>query len=197
VNAVCEKNTIAGNFMTAYLITCEFGGTTLRNNRLIQPDVDRFVGIFNPRSFVNLDYHGSNAENGRTPIQIYNNTFFSHLTPDNRTDGEATPSATVEADAAFTAVTEHNNIDHQPYLGRSADGPLSTEVLWPMRYIGYQDSDTPLQSQYETPDTTVVSAAPLGTSEALGDAINEPVAFDDLFGNPRPQYPSRGATEMP
>jgi hypothetical protein len=197
VNAVCEKNTIAGNFMTAYLITCEFGGTTFRNNRLIQPDVDRFVGIFNPRAFVNLDYHGSNAENGGAPIQIYNNTFLSQLTPGNRTDGVATPSATVEADAAFTAVTEHNNIDHQPHLGRTADGPLSTEVLWPMRYIGYQDSDTPLQSQYETPDTTVVSAAPLSGSEALGDAVNEPVAFDDLFGNPRPQYPSRGATEMP
>jgi len=197
VNAMCEKNTIAGNFMTAYLITCEFGGTTFRNNRLIQPDVDRFMGIFNPRFFINLDYHGSNAENGSAPIQIYNNTFLSQLTPGNRTDGQATPSGTVEVDAAFTAVTEHNNIDHQPYLGRIADGPLSMNVLWPTRYVGYQDTDTPLQRQYETPDTTVVSAAPLSGSEALGDAINEPVAFDDLFGNPRPQYPSRGALEMP
>jgi len=66
-----------------------------------------------------------------------------------------------------------------------------------MRYIGYQDTDTPLQTQFATPASTIVAAYPLSSSDALGDAINEPVAFDDLFGNPRPQYPSRGATEMP
>jgi len=49
---MCEKNTIVGNFMTAYLVTCEFGGTTFRNNRMIQPDVSRFTGIFNPRSAI-------------------------------------------------------------------------------------------------------------------------------------------------
>lgn len=197
VNAMCEKNTIVGNFMSAYLITCEFGGATFRNNRLIQPDVNRFTGIFNPRSFINLDYQGSNSENGSAPIGIYNNTFLSQLTPANRSDGLATAAGTVDADAEFTAVTEHNNINHQPHLGRSADAPLSMEVLWPARYIGYQDTNTPLQSQYATPASTVVAAYPLNTSEALGDAINDPVAFDDLFGNPRPQYPSRGASEMP
>jgi hypothetical protein len=197
VNAMCEKNTIVGNFMSTYMITCEFGGSTFRNNRLIQPDVDRLMGSFNPRSFMNLDYHGTDAENGRAPIAIYNNTFVSLLTPENHGDDVAAPANAVESDAAFTAVTVHNNIDHQPYLGRSADAPLSMNVLWPTRYIGYQDTDTPLQSQYATPASTVVAAYPLSSSEALGDAINEPVAFDDLYGNPRPQYPSRGATEMP
>lgn len=197
VNAMCEKNTIVGNFMTAYLVTCEFGGTTFRNNRMIQPDVSRFTGIFNPRSFINIDYQGNNAENGSSPIAIYNNTFLNQLTPGNRSDGLATPAALVDADAEFTAVTVHNNIDHQPNMGRVADAPLSTQVLWSARYIGYQDTDTPLQTQFATPASTIVAAYPLSSSDALGDAINEPVAFDDLFGNPRPQYPSRGATEMP
>jgi len=66
---------------------------------LIQPDVSRFTGIFNPRSFINIDYQGNNAENGSSPIAIYNNTFLNQLTPGNRSDGLATPAALVDADA--------------------------------------------------------------------------------------------------
>jgi len=75
-------------------------------------------------------------------------------------------------------------IDHQPNMGRVADAPLSTQVLWSARYIGYQDTDTPLQTQFATPASTIVAAYPLSSSDALGDAI-VPIrsSADRLFGH--------------
>ena len=61
---------------------------------------------------------------------------------------------------------------------------------------GYKDNVTALQTAYATPASSVWSGAPQTVSEALGDALNDPVAYDDFYGKPRPQYPSRGALEM-
>ena len=55
----------------------------------------------------------------------------------------------------------------------------------------------PVLDAYETPGDAVALYQPIGNSAVIGDALQEPNAFDDLFGNRRPVYPSRGATEVP
>ena len=53
-----------------------------------------------------------------------------------------------------------------------------------------------IRPEYGTPSNTIVRGAPLAGSPALGAALLEPVALDDMLGNLRPAYPSIGAREL-
>ena len=81
------------------------------------------------------------------------------------------------------------------------DAPLSSavSVFFTPREKGYQSSKVDLRSQTATLNTPGMFGiyAPLAGSSALGDVDEtQLVAYDDYFGEERPQYPSRGALEM-
>jgi hypothetical protein len=203
VNAVVEKNIMVGNHMSVTFGRFQYGGMTIRNNVCLMPRVQRVAGVFNPGSFFWLINNptGSTA-NLSAPMRIYNNTLVNLMDNSTTYIDQWTPSAQplpVTSNPGFTSVLEANNVIHQPNLPNPiiGDAPLSVEGLWDARYAGYVDPDTPRVTATITPNDTPALYRPTTGSDALGDAINGPVAFDDFFGNPRPQYPSRGALEMP
>jgi hypothetical protein len=200
INALVEKNFFLGNHQTIKFADIQYGGITLRNNICIMPDVKRLHVGFNPRSFFDLlNTPAGAAENLEAPIRIYNNTFVNLMSSANAVGTADSIPMFSGAAGSFSGLEEANNIVHQPNLSPPAtpDGPLQTVALWNARYLGYSDPSTPRDPATRTPVDTPALYRPTSTSDALGDALNEPVAFDDFFGNPRPQYPSRGALEMP
>ena len=200
INALIEKNMMVGNHMTRKFGNIQYGGVTLRNNVCILPNVKRLDGLFNPaQCFDILNNPAGSAENLAAPIKVYNNTLIN-LMDEQNTVGTATAIPLLDgAVGSFSGLEEANNILHQPNLPSpdAPDAPLHVTPLWDARYLGYVDPDTPRDAATRTPIDTPALYQPAATSDALGDALNEPVAFDDFFGNPRPQYPSRGALEMP
>ena len=199
INAIVEKNLMVGNHMTRKIGNIQYGGVTIRNNICIMPNVERIQRLFNPNRFFDLlnDPAGS-VENMSSPIKIYSNTLVNLVSAQT---GFGTAEAIPVVDGAtnsFSAIEEANNLVHQPNLSTPSapDAPLIAETLWSPRYAGYVDPDTPRITATITPASTPALYRPGPGSDALGDAINGPVAFDDFFGNPRPQYPSRGALEM-
>lgn len=208
INALFEKNYVVGGYQTVNTLNFGFGGTTIRNNIFVMPDTRRLLGASNPHSFILLD--GENygpptvPENDRAPIAIVNNTFV------NRLRKEAYQWGTADSMSVFANVNGHfaniivaNNVIHQPRSDwpMTADAPLASRdnTFFLARERGYQTSTVDLRDQTATLNTPGMFDlyAPLPGSAALGDAIQEPAAYDDFFGNPRPQYPSRGALEMP
>lgn len=109
----------------------------------------------------------------------------------------------------FTAVSEANNILHFPNLiafpnttevnaEHIAFAPLSENVLWQSRYLGYRSADDGvLQTQYATPLNSLFDTKPLAGSAAIGAALNGDVAYDSLgaSGVKRPVPPSKGPWE--
>ncbi|MEM9433523.1 MAG: PKD domain-containing protein [Pseudomonadota bacterium] len=197
VNALIEKNVLVGNTMSHNIIGLQFGGTTIRNNVMIFPNTPTMPSL-NPARFINLSSRGSDPQNFASPIRIYNNNMTSLMVPANFDSGQS--AAAVEFDqsngGAFTNVVSTNNLTYQPNLGQNAYNPVNTTVLWTPRYNGYDDFLTPARPQYATPANTVATYGAAAGSSALGAATSGLAAYDDLYGNPRPQLPSRGATEI-
>lgn len=194
INAVVEKNIMVGTHDTNRMIDISYGGTTVRNNVGIFPDTPTY-GIM-PGTFVAYIRQGSDADNRNAPQKAYSNTFVNLQTDANAPGGAAGAIPVGDAGAVgYINVVAGNNISYQPSQGVTADAPFDTSVLWAPRYTHYQDDNTPRDNSKGTPSNTIALYQPTGDSAALGDAINGEVAYDDFFGNMRPQYPSRGAFE--
>ncbi len=208
INALFEKNYLVGGYQTVNMLNFGFGGTTIRNNVFLMPDTPQTLGTVNPTAFIWLD--GENygpptiPANDDAPIAIINNTFVNQLNNGAYQWGIAeNMSVFVNVNGHFNNITTANNVIHQ--TGTDApmldDAPLASSVnrFFSPRERGYQTSTVDLRDQTATLDTPGMFDiyAPLPGSAALGDALNDPVAYDDFFGNERPQYPSRGALEMP
>lgn len=193
VNAIFEKNVLIGSHDTSRIFGIGYGGTTIRNNLGIIPNAPTYSV---PKThFVTYSGRGTNAANRNAPQKVYNNSFISLVSPANAANAANHVMGTTGDPSIFARVHVDNNINHQPAQGVTGDGPFDAPVLWPPRYTHYQDDDTARDSSKGTPDDTVALYRPTGSSAALGDAINGEVAYDDFFGNMRPQYPSRGAFE--
>ncbi len=199
VNAVIEKNYILGSHLTSSTVVIAYGGTTIRNNILVQPNEASLKVSGELYTFIQLENVQGNARNARTPINIYNNTYI-HLTPQSSYQFPDAPPASLIGKQFFSNVTEANNVQHMPNVkaAMTVDAPLEiSKILWTPREAGYRSSVLGLQKHTATPRNVVASYAPMKGSAALGDALSGPVAYDDFYGNPRPHYPSRGAFEMP
>ena len=188
INATIEKNNFLASHSTRKGVALAKGGVTFRNNIIVFPDTPQNSG-FEASSFITSSWDGEVAGEQNEPINIYNNTMVNLLS------SELTELNT----SGWAALTNRNNLIYQPNTGspQTADGPLDMTQAFMPTELGYKDSDTPLQSAYATPPSSVAIYAPLPESEALGDAMNGAVAYDDFYGNERPQYPSRGALETP
>ncbi len=190
INAIIEKNIIIGYHDSYRSMEFAFGGTTVRNNISIFPNVPRFgLPLF---EFVAFQRFGSDTTNRDAPVQVYNNTFVCLVSTANVSGGPIPASVN---SGGYTDYFEGNNISHQPNRGLIVTN-LDTTVLWSPRYTHYKDDDTPRDNTKATPGDTVALYRPMLGSDALGDALADPTTYDDFFGNPRPQYPSRGALEV-
>ncbi len=198
VNALIEKNYMVGGYQTYNMVSLDMGGVTVRNNVMVWPDTGRLQTTNDPSAFVRADSSQGDGENQSSPIRVYSNTMVNLLAAANHTWTDQ-PAARVNV-TGFTAVTEANNVEYQPNLTSpvTGDAPLATSpAMWVPREKGYRTSSVPLQSQTATPPGITATYAPLSGSDAIGDALAGPVARDDFDGDVRPQYPSRGAFEMP
>lgn len=198
-NAVIEKNYLVGSYQTASLISSDMGGMTIRNNVMVMPDAQRLPTTNNPHAFVEVKNPDGDTANRAAPIQVYNNTMINRCTAAHHAWRPAEPMQIIAGAENFQAAIAANNLILQPYIDapQTEDGPvLTAPVLWTPRERGYHSKAVPLQPQTATPPDTVVPYSPLEDSDALGDARQDPVAYDDFYGNRRPQYPSRGALEM-
>ena len=189
VNAVIEKSYLLATHSTRRVIAINKSGVTLRNNIMTVPNTPIYSG-YELRSIIRARFtegSGGNAENRDSPIRIYSNTLVN-------LGGSNAPDVDI---VEFRDAVSANNLIYKPNLGSpvTADGPLDRTVMFTPRELGYKDRDTPLQRAYATPEDSAGIFVPLEGSDALGDALNGPVAYDDFAGNVRPQYPSRGAWE--
>jgi len=197
-NSVIEKCVFVGTYQTARPIDVEHSGITVRNNIFARPDVVNSHGNFDPNDGVlYAAWDEQDTLTRDAPIRFYNNTSVNLMSAANFTGSVV--SQPMSFVSGFTDVTVENNVDHQPNLTMpiTGDAPLNSTALWAPLFKGYKDSTTALETQYATPADTVATYAPMAGSAALGDALNDPVAYDDFYGEQRPQYPSRGALEMP
>lgn len=208
INALFEKNYVVGGYQTANIVNFGFGGTTIRNNVFIMPDSEQSLGTTNPYSFIFLDGHNGGSatseDNNSAPISIFNNTFVNRRRREAYQWGIADNMAVYgNWQGHFNNIKVANNVIYQtgtddPMIG---DAPLSSavSVFFTPREKGYQSSKVDLRSQTATLNTPGMFDiyAPLAGSSALGDVDEtQLVAYDDYFGEERPQYPSRGALEM-
>lgn len=198
INAVIEKNILLSNFQGWWFFDTSYGGVTIRNNILAHPDVGDASGR-DPVYVMRLDYTGANAIAYNAPIKIHNNTLVNLLTGSSYVNTE-TAMRWVSNPSAFANVVIENNIDHQPNLTNPvvASAPLDVStILFTPRYDGYVSAAISAKdTSLATPANTVATYAPLAGSSALGNALNEPAAYDDFYGQQRPQYPSSGAFEQ-
>lgn len=193
INAVVERNILIGSHDCGRIVQIGYGGTTIRNNIGIIPDVSRYV--IPTLEFAYYIRQGDDARNLRAPQRLYQNTFINLLSDANAPGGSSNAIAVFNNQAGYTDLRADNNVNHQPNQGIMDDAPFDINVLWSPRYTHYQDDRNPRDTSKATPPTTIALYHPAEGSAALGSALNGDVAHDDFFGTRRPVYPSRGAFE--
>lgn len=214
VNVVADGNIFVGGFTSSAIIISSYGGTTWRNNFLIQPDVDRDttpiggLGIRALNMFsIRETNKGHTADNLSSPINIYNNTMINLMSSENFFDlsGEANP---LYIEGSYT-VTYENNLLHEPNRTNPRtlygttnvappDGTLQAVSAFTPRYNGYRDFNTvtTLATEFATPADSGQILVPQIGSPALGAALAEPNAATSFSGTRRPEPPSIGAAEL-
>ncbi len=214
VNALIDGNILLGGFMSTDLAVVSYGGSTWRNNFLIQPDVqrdNRSIGGFGINANVMFVFRDSGsgiaAGNLTTPSIIYNNTLVNLLSPGNLfgSTGETRPLIN---ENGFT-ITYENNLLHEPNRDvprtlygtvnvSPPDGTLTPVFAFTPRYNGYRDFDTvrTLNAAFATPSDSGRIWLPEVGSPALGAAMAEPNSMISFAGTRRPELPSIGAAEI-
>lgn len=214
VNAVVDGNIMLGGFMSTDMVIVSYGGSTWRNNFLIQPDVQRnntSIGGFGINANVMFVFRDSGAGiaagNLQTPSLVYNNTMVNLLSPGNLfgTSGETRPLINENN----FSITYENNLVHEPNRAgprtlygtvevSPPDGSLTPVFAFEPRYNGYRDFDTTttLDQTFRTPADSGRIWVPQAGSPALGAALAEPNAVTSFTGTRRPEPPSVGAAEI-
>lgn len=202
INALVDKCTFLGNFMLWWFIDISYGGATFRNNLFIRPNTPQPAGN-DPYFVTRLEFLGSDAQAFNAPVRFYNNTLVNLLETGNYTYS-AGPLPWFNDAGLFATATATHNLEYQPGIPTPVTGdmPLDLTPIWTPRYDGYLGSTvSPKNLAVATPPASVATYAPLAGSAALGaagdDTSAHDLAFDDFYGDPRPQYRSRGAFEMP
>jgi hypothetical protein len=196
INAVLEKCYLLANHQSWGGVRSQMAGLTVRNNIIVFPSASRDATIIDPFGFVEMAYQsGGSAEAYSAPVRVHNNTYVNLMQPDDYL-GESFAITEFAAASQFSNARSDNNLIYQPNTGMTADGPLETSpVLWTPREAGYQTRRQGLIVSTATAHDTVATFRPQAGSDALGDALNGDVAYDDFLGNQRPQYAARGARE--
>jgi hypothetical protein len=164
-NAIFERNLLIGTNNTNEFLAAHFGGSTIRNNIAIMPDVDK---TFNPfQKFVRYANQPTTVVNTREPVVISGNTIIQLQSRSPQTfflfEGFAS-----WANGLFR---EANNLVYAPNVPNSAEFP------------NYLPLD---RNNYYRP---------LAGSSAIGSAAPDGFVFDTLDGRIRPVRPSVGALE--
>lgn len=165
-NAIVDGNLLVGGHQTAFAISAEFGGITVRNNVFIRPNVPSINAIYDPLALIRATLpEGTEIgpatqqqldTNAQTPLQIYSNTY-AMLMEDGSFAGQPRPPQFVVA-PGFSHVSEANNIAHAPFSTTPIvlDAPLDTTALFlPRMQEGYR-------SAYEQITLTTTAVVPDG-----------------------------------
>ena len=164
-NALFERNLLIGTNNTTEFLALNFGGTTIRNNTGIMPDVINTLNSF--RAFVRYANQPTTEANTRAPVVIASNTIIQLQSRSPQTfyllDGFAS-----WANANFRGT---NNLVYAPNVPNSTAFP---------NYLPLNQND-----YYR----------PLAGSSAIGSAAPDGLVFDTLDGKFRSVRPSVGALE--
>ena len=165
-NALFERNLLIGSGNTTQFVGINYGGTTLRNNTAIMPDV---ANTLNP--FWAFAAYGNNQlstdANRREPIVIASNTIIQLQSMSSqmfRLLGELSSWANA-------SYREAGNLVYAPNVPNSTEFP---------NYLPLDRNDL---------------YRPLAGSSAIGSAAPDRLVFDTLDGKIRPVRPSVGALE--
>ncbi len=194
-NTIWDGCYLLGTAGSDMIMSIAYGGTTVRNVIMVQPNVPRLVNGF--LRFINLTNDGIDAVNVAAPLDIYNVTFVNLL---NDANDAGRPFAVFNtgSQGVFTNDTIENTVSHAPNLPASltADAPLSAVLAFTPRYNGFRwRGDPVLNSAHATPANAVQLFQPLPGSAAIDDATAGQTARIDFQGNLRAAPPARGATE--
>ncbi len=173
-----------------------FGGTTVRNGVLVQPDVfpESSTGL---RSMIGLTPTDPLRSYAEQPIEVYSCAIVDLRGTSNAVNQSGTPrdfsptEQRPEGEYYFA-----NNLLYAPdaITPETSALPLDLTPRWDPRYPGRNVVGEPFDDQYANPPSTASLFAATRRSSAAGAASGK-VAIDDFFGNLRPDAPSLGATE--
>jgi hypothetical protein len=164
-NAIFERNLLIGTNNTNEFLSLHFGGTTIRNNTAMMPDVITTINSF--RSFVKYQDQPTTIENTREPVVIAGNTIIQLQSRSPQT------FFLLDGFASWTNsnVRAANNLIYAPNVPNSAEFP---------NYLPLNRSDI---------------YRPQVGSSAIGSAAPDGFVFDTLDGKLRPVRPSVGSLE--
>jgi hypothetical protein len=164
-NTIFERNLLIGTSNTREFFSISYGGTTIRNNTAIMPDVRN---SFNPfQAFARYEIQPTTLANASAPVVIANNTIIQL-----QTISPQTFRVLLQFESwANSNYRETNNLVYAPNV------PNSTE------FRNYLPLD---RNNYYRP---------LAGSSAIGSAVPDGFVFDTLDGKLRPVTPSVGALE--
>ncbi|MEM9739563.1 MAG: hypothetical protein AAF829_06805 [Pseudomonadota bacterium] len=195
-NIIIDKNVLLGSHMTAFGVTANLSGITMRNVLMFVPNVPRILGIFDPVALLRVSAPTNNSNAVDAPIELYHNTIVNLMSDDNTVGGDATMTIGDIFSGTFT-ITERNNLIDQKNLTLpdAVYAPLSDRSIWSAREKGYIGEDVPILESQRATAGGVPLGAPLLGSLALGAAFEEPALHFDIYGRRRPDPPSIGAME--
>jgi hypothetical protein len=164
-NAIFERNILRGTNNTDTFISMSFGGTTIRNNIAVMPDVINTLNSF--WAFALYDPRPTTVENSRAPVVIASNTIVQLQSRSPQTFRKLRQFESW-ANANFR---ETNNLVYAPRVPNSTEFP---------NYLPLNQND-----YYR----------PMAGSSAIGSAASDGFVFDTLDGKFRAVRPSVGALE--
>ena len=164
-NVIFERNLLIGTSNTNEFLWLHFGGTTIRNNIAIMPDVINTINSF--RSFVKYQNFPTTLANTREPIVVAGNAIIQL---------QSRPPQMLFLLDGFASWTNSdvrgaNNLVYAPNVPNSGEFP---------NYLPLNRND---------------NYRPMAGSSAIGSAVPDGFVFDTLDGRTRPARPSVGALE--
>jgi hypothetical protein len=195
-----EKNYLLGSAATGQggVIGLTFGGTTLRNNILVLPQVVSEQGV-DAAAMITGTVVSSDAANDAEPVGIYSNTLVDLRTEAGLSNpAQAFASYDVAGFAHWSALEVVNNLSYAPgfQVPDVRFEPLAVEALFAPRYKGRRTGGG-FDSGFATPVTTAASYAPLVLPQTPPLAGPGTVARDDFYSALRDPAPDLGAVEQP
>ena len=145
-NGIVDKCHVIGGYFGQDVISILFGGLTVRNSVIIQPEGDRTMrGTLKAAAWIKVETRADTTPEAiNAPIRAYNNTFIDWSSPDEtKVNGELDIFQFIGS-TPFANVTEVNNLRYRPNSGETPHA-IDTEVLFTARYTDYRDRFNPVQ----------------------------------------------------
>lgn len=103
-NHVFDTFLLVGNYTSRHWLGVSYGGSTIRNGLMIEPQMNKLVGGL---AFLDFSQQNPQLGNANVPVDVYNCTFLNQ---------QAGPVAVSADDGNFNILVIENNVIHEPNL---------------------------------------------------------------------------------